>query len=463
MISASRESPRAERSPLDEIAVSFPEGVYADARVEHETAAVVRWRDGEPVDAGHHERLGAFVRVRRGGRWMAAGTTDLRAISDLLVDLARREPFAAAAGPATELPLAAHRGDHRRFHGTACLAAVTLAEKAALLERSLGPLRRDDVPSWSASYQDRHTEKRFLSSLGADLRHDAQEAGLRFRFTLVHGEQTVRERFSRGAAALDPLLNAAPDLERHLERCATFVRGAEPVRPGRYTVVLSPAAAGVFAHEAVGHRSEADFLIGDEALRRGWRLGDRVGPAELSILDDGSVEGSGYVPWDDEGQPARRTWLVRDGVLAGRLHSASTAAAFEEPCTGNARALDFRFEPLVRMTTTWIAAGRLPNEELFSAVEDGFYVETVRRGSGMRTFTMTPGLAWRIERGRVTAPARITLATGDVVETLSRIDGLSDAVEIPWRVGGGCGKLDQGPLQVAAGGPFVRIRGLDLA
>jgi TldD protein len=443
--------------------VSFPAGVYADARLEHESADVVRWREGEPVDAGRHERLGAFVRVRRGGRWMAAGTAELASISDLLSDLARRDPFPETGSPAAELPVAAHRGDHRRFRGPGGLARVTLAEKAALLAGSLGPLRRDDVPSWSAGYQDRYTEKRFLSSLGADVRHDAQEAGLQFRFTVAHGEQSVRERFARAAASPGALRGVGADLEGHLARCAVFVRGAEPVRPGRYTVVLSPAVAGIFAHETVGHRSEADFLLAEAALRRGWGLGDRVGPPELSILDDGGVEGSGYVPWDDEGQPARRTWLVREGAIAGRLHSASTAAAFGEACTGNARALDFRFEPMVRMTTTWIAAGDATKEELFAPIEEGFFLETVAHGSGMSTFTMAPVLAWRIERGRVATPARIALATGEVLETLSRIDGLSDTVEIPWRIGGGCGKLDQGPLQVAAGGPFVRIRGLDLA
>jgi TldD protein len=443
--------------------VSFPPGVYADARLEHESTAVVRWLDGRPIEAGRHERLGAFVRVRRQGQWMAAGTTELASIRDLLADLARREPPPGTARPAPDLPLAAHRGDHRRFRGVGWLVPVSLTEKAALLEGSLGPLRRDDVPFWSASYEDRYTERRFLSSLGADVRHDAQEAGLHFRFTLAHGDQSVRERFGRAAASLGGLRGVGPDLEGHLERCAVFVRGAEPIRPGRYTVVLSPAVAGIFAHETVGHRSEADFLLAEAALRRGWDLGDPVGPPELSILDDGGVEGSGYVPWDDEGQPARRTWLVRDGALAGRLHSASTAAAFGEACTGNARALDFRFEPMVRMTTTWIAAGGSTKEELFASVEAGFFLETVAHGSGMSTFTMAPVLAWRIEHGQVTAPARISLVTGDVLEALSRIDGLSDTVEIPWRIGGGCGKLDQGPLQVAAGGPFVRIRGLDLA
>jgi TldD protein len=443
--------------------VSFPAGVYADARVEHEVRSVVGWRDGDLVEAGRHERLGAHVRVRRGGRWLAAATTDLAALSARLADLARGGVGGATGGASPDLPLETHRGDHRRIDAASDLARVPLLEKRGALERCLRPLGRSDVTSWAATYDDRRVEKRFLSSLGADLRHDVQEAGLVFRFAVAHGTRSVRERFGCGAVALGGLDGADAALARHLERCAAFAREAQPVRPGRYPVVLSPEAAGVFAHEAVGHRSEADLLLGDAALGAGWRLGDRVAPAGLSVIDGGGVEGSGYTPWDDEGQPAGETWLVREGVLAGRLHSASTAAALGGRCTGNSRALDFRCEPLVRMTTTWIAAGDRQPEELFAGVADGYFVETVRHGSGMQTFTMAPGLAWRIENGRVTSPARIAVASGDVLATLAAIDGVSNRVEIPWRPGGGCHKLDQGPLPVGAGGPFVRVRALDLA
>ena len=53
---------------------------------------------------------------------------------------------------------------------------------------------------------------------------------------------------------------------------------------------------------------------------------------------------------------AKKTYLIKDGILTGRLHSATTAASLNEELTGNARALNFEFEPIVRMTTTYIEA-----------------------------------------------------------------------------------------------------------
>lgn len=121
--------------------------------------------------------------------------------------------------------------------------------------------------------------------------------------------------------------------------------------------MLSPTVASVFAHESFGHKSESDFMLGSETMRREWELGKQVGWEGLSILDSGVPNGSGYCPYDDEGTRARDTYLVKNGVLTGRLHSAATAAALDEAVTGNARAINFEFEPIVRMTSTWIAGG----------------------------------------------------------------------------------------------------------
>lgn len=58
-----------------------------------------------------------------------------------------------------------------------------------------------------------------------------------------------------------------------------FLRSSVPVEPGKYPVVLSPEAAGVFAHESFGHKSESDFMLSDEAMRDEWQLGKTVGLA----------------------------------------------------------------------------------------------------------------------------------------------------------------------------------------
>lgn len=77
----------------------------------------------------------------------------------------------------------------------------------------------------------------------------------------------------------------------------------------------SPTVAGVFAHESFGHKSESDFMLGSETMRREWELGKQVGWEGLSILDSGVPNGSGYCPYDDEGTRARDTYLVKNGVL----------------------------------------------------------------------------------------------------------------------------------------------------
>lgn len=64
---------------------------------------------------------------------------------------------------------------------------------------------------------------------------------------------------------------------------ATFMRTSVPVTPGKYSVVLSPEAAGVFAHESFGHKSESDFMLSDKSMRDELQLGKTVGSPILSI------------------------------------------------------------------------------------------------------------------------------------------------------------------------------------
>lgn len=46
---------------------------------------------------------------------------------------------------------------------------------------------------------------------------------------------------------------------------------------------------------------ESDFMIGDEKMMEEWRIGTKVGSSILNIIESGNIEGSAYVPYDDEG------------------------------------------------------------------------------------------------------------------------------------------------------------------
>ena len=402
--------------PLESIAITFPEGVYADVRLEQNVEHRILLRDGVLEDVQARTETGALIRVLKNGSWLVASTTDLDGLDACIADLARSDALAPVDTDAGIDGLQIHQETAHVFDDER-VDRIPVQSKLTLLDRFTAKLGRTSVRTWSARWLDVHRDRRFVSSLGADVRHDYQECGLTLYFTVGAGSAAVSE----------------------------------------------PEVAGVFAHESFGHKSEADFMLGDPAMLEAWAMGTPVASEMVTITDGGGCWGSGYMPYDDEGQKTGMTHLITDGMLTGRLHSAMTARALGEAPTGNARAISFRYEPIVRMTTTTIAPGDLSREELFAGVEDGYFIETVKHGSGMSTFTIAPGLCWRIRQGVLAEPVRIAVITGTVFETLQEIDGLSDQVEVPFLVGGGCGKMEQWPLSVGFGGPYVRVRAMRVA
>jgi TldD protein len=452
--------------PLEDIAISFPEGVYSDVRLERTADHRIILRDGSLDEVVSKVETGALLRVLKDGRWYIASTTDLDRLDEALAELAASDALSASSMPSGLEGLeiiqeAVWAFDDERID------SVPMSEKLALLHSHAEGLKRPSIRTWMARWIDQHRDRRFVSSMGANVRHDYQECGFILSFSMAHGDSTASERYSEaghrfGALKSDQTAHGSA-LAKFLDKCERFVADAVPVEAGPATVIMAPEVAGVFAHESFGHKSEADFMLGDPAMLDEWKMGTTVASDIVSIADTGGVFGSGYMPFDDEGRRTTTTRLIENGKLTGRLHNGMTAAALGETPTGNARAISFRFEPIVRMTTTTIAAGTSTKAELFEGVADGYFIETVKHGSGMSTFTIAPGLCWRIRDGRIAEPVRVAVMTGTVFETLGEIDGLSDEVETPFMVGGGCGKMEQWPLSVSFGGPFVRVQRMNLA
>jgi TldD protein len=75
----------------------------------------------------------------------------------------------------------------------------------------------------------------------------------------------------------------------------------------------------------------------------------------------------------------------------------------------------------------------------------------------MEQFTFSAAWGYRIENGRLGEMVRDVVLTGNVFETLKRIDGFGDDFMMI-ETGGGCGKGGQAPLPVTFGSPHLRIR-----
>lgn len=444
------------------MAYLFPENLYCDVRLEDVTETSLQNTLGTWDQARERTYEAAFIRVYDGSRWYYASTTDVGGIQgeiDRLAALATPNP-SVGDDPAIRL-LETNTGDHRVFIGDADVRNTDMDRKIELLSSYFPCVENKPyVDVWRGFYIDQHVVKTLSSSKGAHVTFDYQRAGFRISMQLSNGDDKFSHVFDRACNTLEGLDELHDKCSAAYDEAVEYLLNAVNVEPADYPVVLSPMAAGVFAHESFGHKSEADSMVGDETLMGEWEIGKKVGAGILSIIEDGRLDGVGRVPFDDEGTKARENYLIKDGVLTGRLHSAATAAALNEELTGNARAQNFEFEPIVRMTTTYIGKGSDTFDELIGGVEKGVLVKTINHGSGLSTFTIAPSLAYMIRDGKIAEPVKISVVTGNVFKTLADIDGVSDEVELLSFALGGCGKMEQFPLPVGFGGPWVRVGNL---
>ena len=247
------------------------------------------------------------------------------------------------------------------------------------------------------------------------------------------------------------------EILKERNRYLDFVKNAVPIEPGEYICVLAPQATAMFTHESFGHKSEADFMLNDKTLQEEWVMGKKVGSELVSICDRGDLRNHGYVPYDDEGIGAKENWLMKNGVLTGRLHDAKSAAVLGEELTGSARAENYLFTPIVRMTNTFMAAGKDDPQKMIEEVKDGIYIYEVDYGTGQATFTLKPKLAYRIRDGKIAEPLRINVLTGSVFQTLFDIDAVGTDYELFDTFS--CGKANQS-ADVSCGGPTIRVKKL---
>ena len=438
--------------------IQFRDGFYADIRIEDRFRTTIHYKADVLEEMKTRLEKQAFLRVYDGKLWYYASVTDVEHLQKTLDGL-----YAAA----TENPAILEDPIVRRFERNVDIIEtfkdcsvrdVPLKEKQELLLSYLPILAEDScVKMPEGIYLDRNSQFSFCSSLGADIRYDYQTCGLALRFSMAEGEKKFNGHWQKGFTRFDDLRVLESEIRATVVEQGAYLRNSVPVEPGKYPVVLSPEAAGVFAHESFGHKSESDFMLSDESMKEEWQLGKTVGSPILSIAESGCVSGTGYVPYDDEGTKARKNYLIKNGVLAGRLHNVQTAAALDEGLTGNARAIDCNFEPIVRMTTTYIEGGELTFDELIAPIEKGYYIKTINHGSGMSTFTIAPSLAYEIVNGKLVRPVQISVISGNVFETLGLIDGLTKDMVLLSFVTGGCGKMEQMGLPVGFGGPYVRV------
>ena len=128
-----------------------------------------------------------------------------------------------------------------------------------------------------------------------------------------------------------------------------------------------------------------------------------------------------------------------------------------ETPSGNARAINYRFPPIVRMTNTFIESGDATFEDLIAGVKEGVYARNWYGGmTSMEMFTFSAGEAYMVRDGKMEELLRPVMLTGNLFQTLENLDAVANDLDM--NQGGGCGKGGQSPLPVSNGSPHIRIQ-----
>lgn len=306
-------------------------------------------------------------------------------------------------------------------------------------------------------------EKQFANSDGTLLRSMVPRAHFAVSLTQPSDKGPVQCREVHGGLGQlhdqispDPRSHHAWIDQIHRIACAK-AQGVLP-RSGLHDVILDPDLAGILAHEAVGHTTEADLVLGGSVA--GQCLGQPVASELVSLVDFAHSYAGATCPQpvhvDDEGVAARDTVIIEAGVLKTFMHSRETAAHFDQPATGHARAFLFSDEPLIRMRNTAILPGASKLAAMIESVDDGYYLTKPSNGQADTTgeFMFGVSTGFEIRGGKLGRRLRETTISGVAFDMLKSVTMVSD--DFSWESAGYCGKKQ--PMPVGMGGPAIRCR-----
>jgi TldD protein len=245
---------------------------------------------------------------------------------------------------------------------------------------------------------------------------------------------------------------------------ASQLINAKPVKEEKTIVIMNPDFVSLLTHEILGHPSEADRVLGKEMAWAGgawWKgkIGEQIGSENLNVFDDPTIKESlGWYYFDDEGVETKKTTLVENGVLMNHMQNRETAKIFNVPPTGNMRATNYRFMPLIRMACTCIGNGDWDVDEMIKEVKNGYLVSNMKIPSiDMKRYnwSISCQYAQKIENGEVTDLLRDVIVMGTAPEFFKSIDACGNDFTV--RPITNCGKGD--PMQsmiMGNGGPTIR-------
>jgi len=438
---------------------------YADVRVMDVRQRYLTTKNGQPSQVRESDSLGLGVRVIADGAWGFAATDDLTGgsvdrVAARAVEIAR----ASALCKKRDVKLAPEQKIVDRWETTCAIDPFTVPISTCLdlLLKVEAELRKVKGVTLSETVLDfRRLEQLFLSSLGSDIYQLKTQTGAGLVATAFANNEIQRRSYPnsfggqhqlRGYELVEEidLLGNAP---RIAEETVALLK-ADQCPQGTRDIILGASQLGLQVHESVGHPIELDRVLGTEANFAGMsfltleKLNTLQYASEIvNIVADATPAhgpGLGTFAYDDEGVPAHRTPIIKNGLFVGYLTSRETAPAIGEARSNGAmRAESWNRIPLIRMTNVSLLPGTGKLEDLIADTDDGIYLETNRSWSiddRRYNFQFGTEIGWEIKGGKKVRMLKNPSYSGITTEFWNSCDAICGPAD--WTLWGtpNCGK-----------------------
>jgi TldD protein len=315
-------------------------GTYADVRVMHHRQRDLTTKSGRVGTLGQSESVGLGIRVVAQGAWGFASTDQLT-----------REGVAACAAQAVAIAKAS---------ALAKKDDVQLAPEATYVDSWVGPCLKDpfEIPLDSqldlllsvdaimrkvkgvtlteTDMQFRKIDTWFASSAGSRIHQRRVISGCGVVATSFKDDAIQKRSYPNsfggqhvlGGYELIEAMDLPGNAHRVAEEAVALHAAAQcPEKTG--TVILGGSQLGLQIHESIGHPIELDRVLGQEANFAGTSFLTldklhhlRYASPIVNVVADARAEhgpGLGTFAYDDEGVPAQRIDVIKDGEFHGYL------------------------------------------------------------------------------------------------------------------------------------------------
>jgi TldD protein len=478
-----------DRNQLADIALSRARklgATYADIRVNRYRNEAIFTREERVQNVSRTQSFGLGVRVLVKGAWGFAAShivtpASARRVAGQAVDIARANARYQRK-PVTLAPAETVKASWKSAYEKDPFD-ISIDDKIRfLLKLNETAMKAKGVSFVNSAVTFQNEQKFFASTDGSRIEQYILRSHPSFTVTAVNrgsGDFQTRSSLAGPKSIGYEYLETYPWLKEAAQAGDEVVAklGARPVAPGKYDLVIHPSNLWLTIHESVGHSTELDRALGWEADYAGtsFLTPDQTGKLRFGskicnfFADRTQREGLATVGYDDEGVPAQRWYLVKDGIFVDWQTTRDLAAlAGHKQSYGCLHADSWGSVPFPRMPNVSLEPARenLSLDHLVADVDNGILIY----GNGSWSidqqrynFQFGGQTFWEIKNGKVGAMLRDVAYQSRTTDFWNACDGLGG--QATYEINGASNDGKGEPTQVNAvshGCPVARFRQINV-